>query len=1148
MTKALRTLACLCVLTTLAGSAFAQGAVIQGRLADQQGGSLAGATVRAQDEDKGLVVRETTTSTDGSFRLQPLLPGRYTVKAELAGFRALERRDLVLDANQVMNLGELTLELGAVTETVQAEATVPLVETTTAQKSFVISSRQVEDLLANGRSFDSLVKTLPGVTTSAGSDYVFGFGGTTGFSVNGGRTSMNGMFLDGVPNTDQGDNGSQYTQLSLDAVAQFKVQTTTFNAEYGRHVGTMISAVTKSGGKDFHGSLWEFNRNGKRDAANPFNGLKPTLKQDIYGANLGGWLPLPGVSSRDNKKLFFFVNYEGTRGKNPDGTPYFDVLHPDVLNGDLSRFLRPGLIAGTNFQIGTVFRPGTIVRNSAGQIVGGVPYPGNVIPRSEWSRNAPAFLRLLGALNRSGAPEVPNSPELVRVPGQAVYRLNKDQVAVRLDYNLSPRANLFFRFVNDYQHEERERGTFGSNNPFPVYPQLREKPGQSWSLNLVNVISPSMTNEAVVAYNHQSQVVDAVDGLDPATYDRERLGFTFGQLFPQANKRNRFPSFVNCGGPCDFTEFASTWENTGDDYALMDNLTLARDRHTFKAGIYVNLDDKEQQPAWNDAGTFDFASSPQNPMDSANGFANLLLGNYTSLSQSSAKLLGKFRFWGFETYLQDTWRVSSRLTLELGARYVYLGPTYTYGDILATYFDPARYDPARAVRIDTTSPAPLRGSIVPGSGDPANGMVREGDAGVPKGFVEHRTNQVAPRLGFAWDLTGDGKTSLRGGAGIFYERIRQNVNNFDGLANPPLLDTPNLLAGSVDDVSPALIAGGIRRPQGVAAMDKNGFIPTVYAWQVGVQRELPWKLVIDVAYVGNTARHLQYRKNINTLPLGTTLNSSVLADANGVVDAARPYKGYTSINLTDYGANSNYHGLQARLSRRFGEGLSGNVNYTWSRALTQQNADDGSIQYPFDREREWGPTGQDRRHVLSVDAIYNLPKMGGGSPVGRFLLNGWQVSGIARFWSGLPLTVTAGGTGGNNSMGTLPGNDQRADYLGGDLYPGNQTKDQWFNPFVFGRPALGTLGNTPRGFLRGPGVTNLDFSVYKSTTVGRVRTQLRLEAFNALNHPQFFGVSTTVPGSLNPGTAVTPGTQGTFGSITSFRDPRTLQLALKLYF
>ncbi len=1130
--------------------AFGQTGVIQGTLVDAQGGVILNAKVTAYDEVKALTVRETVTGSDGSFQLRPLLPGRYTVRAEAAGFKMLEGTALTLDPYQVMGLGNLTMTIGQTTESIQVEAEVPLVETATAQKSFVITSRQVTEISLNGRDFQSLMRTLPGVVSNDRSDFRLAFNNTDSFNVNGMRGSANNFYLDGSINTDVGANDGQYTQLSMDAVGEFKVQTSTFNAEYGRNPGILLSATTKSGGNEFHGTGYEFLRNNALDARLPFDatGKVAKLRFNQFGGNIGGPVYLPRLSTRKDKRLFFFFNYEGTRASRPVGDNFRDTIHPDLLAGDFRRALRfnadgsPVTFRGTDLNVGTVFRPGTIMRDNANNIIGGVPYPNNTVPRSEWSRNAPAFLKVINLLDRSPGAPIAGVPDQVRVPLQDAYVFRKDQKALRLDYNINPKTNFFFRWVDDSQDERQGIGIF-SGNSYPVFPQFRKKPGSSWSWNLVNVISPRITNEFIFTYNHLTQKVDVVDGTDPATYDRDKLGFAFQELYPNSNFRKKFPRF-NCGAGCSFSSFSSGWLSEGKTYAWTDNLGVNRGSHTFKTGVLFNMNDNGQQPAWTDAVNINFAPSVENPNDTNSTLANLLLGNYTSVNQSNGIFYGFFRFFGLEFYGQDTWKVNRRLTLEYGLRYVYLGPTYTRGRFLQNYFDPARYDPAKAVRIDTRSGL-RNGSIIPGSGDPFNGMVEEGSSGIPLGFAKHRRNQVSPRFGFAFDPFGDGKTSIRGGFGTFFERIRQNVNSFDGLGNPPLAYLPNLYGGNIDSLSPALISGGTRFPVSIAAFDSNGFIPTTYAWSLGIQRQLPWRSSLDVAYVGNTARHLQYRKDINQLPLGTTTSTSILRDANGTQNAIRPYKGYTNVNFTDFGANSNYHALQARLTRRFAENLTANVSYTWSKAFSIVDGDGTGIGYYLNRQREYGPAGFDRTHIFTADYVYLLPKFGtnlSNRPAARVLLDGWEVSGITRFWTGPPLTITA-----NGNPGTL-GSGVWADYLGGALYPSTRSRFEYFNPLVFGRPLDGQLGNTGKGILRAPGINNWDFSVFKNTKITeRVNSQLRFEFFNIFNHTQWAGINTGVSGA-NPGSPVTAATRGTSGQVSSTRDPRNIQLSLKLSF
>ena len=1182
---------------------------IQGTVVDPQGGVIPGATVMAVDEAKGVVMRDTTTGPDGLFLLQPLQPGTYTIRVNAKGMKDLESKGVVLDSRQVLSLGELRLSMGATTERITVESTVPLVETATADHSAVIDSHTVLETSLNGRDFQSLVRTLPGVVSNDPSDFRLAFNNTDSFHVNGNRGSNNNVYLDGAINTDVGANDGQFTQLSMDAVGEFKLQTNNFAAEYGRNPGVLLAINTKSGGQQFHGTVYEFNREDGFDANQFFNkvqtnGLAQTprpkseLRFNQYGFNIGGPIPLPKVSPWNSKKMFFFFNFEGTKALRPNGgntyqmpdpawlgigTPTGDANFSSALGG-----INPNITATTcpahpSVPLGTVFQPGSLQWDAKNNVICGMPYPGNIVPKTQFSQQYAAFIKLIQPFYKTGAHPETNNIGTWDVPFQDTYHFNKHQEVVRYDWNINAKTNFFFRWVDDSQRESQQFGIF-SGNSFPALPQFRKKPGASWSWNLVNVISPTVTNEFVFGYNHLTQVVD-VD-TTPQNYDKALLGFTYRDLYSGPNLRNLRPSF-NAGGTLNTSPFASGWASEARAFTWTDNLTKIAGPHTVKLGGFFDYNQAGQQPAWQENVNFDFRTTngANYVADTNNAVANLLLGNFRSVSQANGVFFGSFRFHQFEIYGQDAWKLSRKLTLHYGLRWAYIGPTYTVKPFLENYFDPNAFDPAQKVTIETrptnlalgiqngtictaSQPNPCPG--VTNFGNPYNGLVREGTNGLPPGFVDHRYGNVEPRIGFAYDPWGNGKTAIRGGFGIFHERIRQNVNSFDALGNPPLSYTPTIFNGAIDQVGPNLVSQGALTTVSLRTPAKGGKIPTTYSWSIGVQQELPWNLALDLAYVGEQARHLQYIYDLNQFPVGST-TGGLTPPPNGTWLAVAPFVGYSQVNYTDYGANSEYNAFQAAVTRRFSKSLTLRADYTYSKNRDLSDADDNfaSVRDRFNPKLDYGPTGWDRPHVFNFNYVYYFPAFRNKNTFVRLALGGWESSGIIRAWSGTPFTMTCGGSSGTNSAGAGSAAAPFCDFVGGGpiyapgkLDPNIGSRIQWINPFVFAQPQQGTLGNTTRNEFRGPGYQNWNISLLKNFSFREnMRLQLRLETFNTFNHLQFGGNNgTTTAGGVNrsistPGPGQIPtflpngrGTVGNSGKFGTARDPRQIQLGAKFYF
>ncbi len=1138
-------IAILSIFLLMEPALMAQSQNISGTVVDTSGGVIPGATVQITDVAKGTIAREASTDEAGRFRAINIEPGRYLVSVEKTGFKKAELK-LTLDVNAKVDVGEIKLDVGQVTEVLSvSEEMVPVTQTNTMEKAYLVDPKQISELPMNGRNWVALMSTVPGMTSSARNDFDVNFNDVSTFHSLGGRGSENNFYLDGSPNLDVGDNQSQYTQPSIDSIAEFRVLQSGFNAEYGRNSGMVVAVQTKSGSNRFHGTLYEYLRNNKLDAKCVLcNTLQPQLRYNQFGGNFSGWVPVPKLSTRQDKRIFFFYNREMTRRVLPSSS-YRDIPSARIMNGDFSEWLLPtDMQWAPQFKNGTIFQPGTIQRDGAGHIIDGVPFANNVVPKSMWLPQSANLLKVYTGIPGFASFAAAPNPGYVRYYYNNPSRLLKNQDLLRVDYAISSKMNSYFRWVNDYQREQNENGIWAGQN-IPIQPQRRPKPGSSWSWNIVNSFAPALSAETILSYNHQSQSLSIVE---PNPIDRDKLGANWTQLYPLTNLTNSVADLN--ASPLSWSIGDPGWHNDGKDYAFTENVSFLKGSHTFKFGFYYNRDDKKQTGTWPMNGSINFNSSSTMPLDTGSGLANLMLGNFQSYTQNNAHVYPYFRFLASEAYVQDSWKVSRRLTLEVGIRFAHMVPTFTYtragsppaeGTWKLYSVDLARYDASKRPVIDLNT-----GKLI---GDPMAalsplGLVCDPCSGVARGFSPAK-NLFAPRLGFAYDVFGDGKMALRAGFGVYHERLRQNNFNFGAGGQWPNLTAASALNGTVARVDTSVTQGPAPpiTPPGLTIWPADNTMPSIYSWYLGIQRELPARFSLDLSYAGNHAVHLMNQRRANAVAANTfVLNPDLSKSVNYRNDALRPYYGWGSLLAVETLSYSSYNAMMFRLSRRFTNNLAVNFNYTWSKIMDLVDNDSDTIINPFNMRQNWAPAGYDQTNVIATDFVYLLPKVTGAldKPGLRTVFNGWEVSGMIRAQSGMPFSVSSNGS----TMGVDAGG-QYPDVIG-DPYAG-QNKYQWVNPAAFQRPLDGQYGNVHRNAFRMPGIRNVDANFVKNFAITEsVKAAFRCEIFNLFNHPQIWGLTTGFTADNERG-LISTGNKN-FGQPSSWREARIIQLALRFSF
>lgn len=1058
MTRILKSAASLVALTVcISWSAYGQTGTITGTVKDQSGAVLPGVAISITNVGTNAR-RDFVTDERGNYTV-PLLPvGTYDVQAELAGFKTGLAQNIKLNLGDSLRI-DLSLEVGQITERLVVTEAAPLVQSETSSVGNVIDNQKVVELPLNGRQFESLSQLVPGAVSPAPGS-TLGFRG--GFNAGGARETANSITLDGIDNNDPAINNFTVRPI-VDAIQEFKVQTNSYSAEFGRGGGAQVTVSTKSGTNEFHGALWEFLRNDKLDARDFFNtrGDKPPLRRNQFGGTLGGPVRLPGYDGRDH--TFFFFAYEGIR-RRQQFTSLQQVPTLAFRQGDFSALSTP------------LRDP---LNNNA-------PFLNNQIPAN---RVHPIALRIL---NRGSYP--------VPTPGLAgsnnLFVVNPfpndvDQLNARIDHRIGDSNTMFGRYSYTTDRLTVPCRGNGATACVPGFGHSDITHAQSFSIVDTHVFTPRFINEYRAGYNRQvqpriqfpanSRDVSAELGI-PASKDPNTFGHPLVQVTGYGDIGDR-----------------AYQTRAGNTYQMGDTITYTLTSHSIRAGYDVRKLEFNATPGTRESLVF-------NNTWSGNAFADFLLGLPTQTTRDPSDSFRHHRMFTHNAFVQDDWKISGKLTLNLGLRYEINTPEYDKFDRYAQYnVENGRYEIA-------------------------------GQNGVSRAMYRADKNNFGPRVGFAMRPTGKSDLVVRGGYGVFYDLVIIG-NNLDGTRRGFPFQRPETFNRGTSPgdltLSDPYPSARLTTPVFNAPSIHPGFRDAyIQQWNLGIQQEVRGNTVVEVGYIGNRGTRLTRTNDINQAFLPVPGVTPVPP-----VQSRRPFSQYGTINLLESSANSNYHALLGRFERRFSGGLSFLSSYTYGHVIDDSTGGNAS-QDARNLQADKASANFDARQRLVVSYIYDVPfgkdrQFGSNLPaVANAILGGWQVAGITTFQSGRP--VDPGLQGQNSNTGSTR---DRPNATGINPVIQNRTsRTVYGDPAAFTVPSAGTFGNAGRNSFDGPGTNNFDFTLGKNFRRENMNVQFRAEFFNAFNRPFL-----NQPERRRDNPA--------YGTITStLRDNRQIQFGLKIVY
>ncbi len=1142
---------------------------ITGIVSDQSGAVVPGAKVVLTEPATGAV-KTTVTGETGLYEIAGLNAANYNMTVTAKGFQTFVQNGIVVNVSATFRV-DPKLTVGAESTTVTVEANALTVQSDSNVVSTLINEQQITELATNGRNIVALATLGLGVSgnlpdsntpTSVGSSFAISFNGL--------NQAHNIWLIDGGEAYDRGSGGKSSMMPSQDALGEFTVMASNYPPDYGISSGGTISMSIKRGTQAFHGTLWEFVRNDALQAHNYFDAPganKPELRLNIFGGNLGGPLYIPHVYNDNKQRTFFFYNEEWRKivqGSAPAG------IHaiPDanfITSAQDFTYVAPAYNSGHQIVVPNP-APGTALAAAiaANGLTPGQPFPGNVVKANMLD---PVSLQFMGV---GGIPKANVSGDLISVSSKQPTNVRED--LFRIDHNINDKWQLFGHYIGDSVSQTYATSMW-SGDSYPTVGSNFSNPSWSSVVKLTGSLTPNVLLEAAFNFNGNK-----ISIMPSGTAYEKPSGWTGQSFFPQTSAAdNRLPSVNLNSYGTQFDPWSQPWKNAAMDYAEVFGLSVTHGKHGFKFGGGYNRYTKNQQIFGNKNGYFNFndnwdtkANAPTTANLTGDSYIDFLMGLSTGYSQLQNQDIRHYVNQTVSAYAEDNWHISSRLSLQYGIRYDALPHAWERNNLLAS-FDPKQYQAGQAPTVDPSTGAFCTAvsatcanvsaglQTYQGAQFYLNGVTIAGQNGTPTGMTKNYYQTVMPRLGFSYDVTGNGKTVLRGGFGEFFERMQGN-DVYNIAAAAPFSNTPSLSNVSFANPFQSWQTGASLSssalpvvPQGMTSIATNYPAPGVAQYSLGVQREIVPSLILMTQYVGNIGWHQNVIFPINPFPLSTDMATRKLAGAGKLTGAKttmlRTFPGFNGINQESNIATSSYNSFQAGLRQQSRHGLSFEIDYTYAHEIDTQvgSSDLNTSTNPFNLKYDKGSGSLDRRQIFNANYVWQIPIYAHSKGLAHAILGGWELSGTLISEAGLPWAGNnAPSDGGSDTVGLGGNYTIRPNFSGTVKYPKARNaggvyqwvaKDGFTQPVAAwdGGPNLG-FGNAGRDIVVGPGRTNFNTNLYKSFAfTERAHFEFRAESYNTFNHTQFNNFHNNITGS-------------DFGNVSGVQDPRTFELGGKLVF